>query len=400
MKLAVLTSTVSRNAGGLFYSVRYLHQSVSSDFHTQVYSFEDEYTKTDLSTWDNIPVKTFSFVVPSALKFSPEMNRELLNDKPDLIHVHGIWHGTSIASLAHKRNTGRPYLVSPRGMLDPWALSHSRWKKRLAYSLFEHSHLRRASCLHAVSHSEHNSMRAIGLKNPIALVPNGIDVPDLTADSKTKANTRKSLLFLGRIHPKKGLVNALKAWTAMNRKTTQEWQFVIAGWDQAGHLDELKDLCRDSKVPYSCPNLEDYLAEPNPSEEASVLFVGPAFGIQKDLLLRRASGFILPSFSEGMPMSVLEAWAYRLPVIMTEHCNIPEGFSANAAIRISTEAADISRGMAELMAATPEERDKMGSAGRFLVQERFTWPRIAEQMSSVYRWIHGSGDKPGCVIEH
>jgi poly(glycerol-phosphate) alpha-glucosyltransferase len=157
-----------------------------------------------------------------------------------------------------------------------------------------------------------------------------------------------------------------------------------------------------------------------------LLFTGPAFGEQKDQLLRAASAFILPSFSEGLPMSVLEAWAYGLPVLMTDHCNLPEGFANNAAIRIGTDVESIAAGLRTLFAAptsappasglppsqslqcpdrpltsdlrplTPDLQS-LGRNGRALVERQFTWPQVARQTQEVYDWVLGQGPKPDFV---
>jgi poly(glycerol-phosphate) alpha-glucosyltransferase len=119
--------------------------------------------------------------------------------------------------------------------------------------------------------------------------------------------------------------------------------------------------------------------------------------------LRQADAFILPSFSEGLPMSVLEAMAYRLPVLMTDHCNLPEGFAAEAAVRIGTglrgQPMGIDEGMCTLMEMSDSERVAMGQRGRALVEERFTWPQVAAQMKEVYEWVLGGGETPGCVMK-
>ena len=141
-----------------------------------------------------------------------------------------------------------------------------------------------------------------------------------------------------------------------------------------------------------------------PDNGASVIFTGPAFGEEKDRLLRQASAFILPSFSEGLPMSVLEAWSYGLPVLMTDHCNLPAGFAANAALRIGTDAESIAEGLRELFALPTTDHGQrttslisIGRNGRALVERQFTWPQVAAQMKEVYEWLLGGGPKPGCV---
>jgi len=139
--------------------------------------------------------------------------------------------------------------------------------------------------------------------------------------------------------------------------------------------------------------------EPLTNNLPPVAFLGPAFGAAKDQLLRQADAFILPSFSEGLPMSVLEAWSYRLPVLMTEHCNLPEGFANDAAIRIGTDVESIAEGMRLLQQSTIRDLQSIGQNGRSLVERQFTWPQVAAQMKEVYEWLLGGGLRPGCVRE-
>jgi poly(glycerol-phosphate) alpha-glucosyltransferase len=204
------------------------------------------------------------------------------------------------------------------------------------------------------------------------------------------------LLFLGRIHPKKGLVALLKAWAEIQNpksgiKNSKDWELVIAGWDQGGHEAQLKNLCGELGLQVSSRAWQEDLklnscklkTSPPELESADVHFFGPAFGEEKDALLRSADAFVLPSFSEGLPMSVLEAWSYGLPMVMTPECNLPEGFASGAALEIRSSAGGF-EGMRTLIEMTDQERAAMGMRGRRLVEERFTWPKVAAQMKAVY----------------
>jgi glycosyltransferase involved in cell wall biosynthesis len=324
-----------------------------------------------------------------------------------LFHTHGLWSFPSVAVPSVARRQRMPWVVSPHGMLDAWALHHSRWKKRVASILFERRHLAGSACLHALCAAECNAIRAHGLKNPVAVIPNGVALPGSARPRSARAG-RKVLLFLGRLHPKKGLLGLLEAWAGVHGRGG-DWQLVIAGWDQGGHEMELKKCCDDLSLPWTNGGGVDSLMglEEARSGAASVVFAGPVFGQIKQTVLEQADAFILPSFSEGLPISVLEAWAYGLPVLMTPECNLPEGVPAGAALEIGAggaragtrdRVAAIRQSLELLMEMSPEERHAMGAAGRRLVENRFSWPQVARQMTEVYQWVAGGGPKPDTVL--
>lgn len=318
--------------------------------------------------------------------------RKLRDYAPDLIHVHGLWMYHGAAAYGYARKNHIPLLVSPHGMLDPWALEHSQWKKLLMGVLFDRPMLRYAKCIHALCESEYESIRAYGLKNPVAIIPNGIDLP--ASFGKRLSRKRKRLLFLGRLHPKKGIPALLQAWSRLHRNNSDAWQLIIAGWDQNGHGQELKTLCHKLKL-----NAVEYLhgGDFGPAE---IAFVGARYGEEKAELLRQADAFILPSLSEGLPMAVLEAWAAQLPCLLTPQCHLPIGFEANAALRIEPDADSIHAGLIRLFSMPETERLSMGCRARALVQTYFSWFRIGRELQQVYHWCNRQGERPECVRIH
>ena len=166
-----------------------------------------------------------------------------------------------------------------------------------------------------------------------------------------------------------------------NKSILQNWSIRIAGWNQVGHQEELKGLCQELGL---CDIIK---------------FIGPVFGIEKEKELCKADAFILPSFSEGLPMSILEAWAYKLPCIMTDYCNLPEGFETNAAIRIEPNAESIAIGLETMFSLPNNERISMGCNGYQLCEKHFTWNVIAQQKLHLYRWLLGEDDKPEFLYE-
>jgi poly(glycerol-phosphate) alpha-glucosyltransferase len=331
-----------------------------------------------------------------------------MDPKADLLYAATLWKYPSWAALKWAERTGKPMMAAPHGSLDAWALSNAAWKKRIAAVLFKNRQLHKASCIRALCQSEADAIRAYGLTNPIAIIPNGVALPKEEQEIGDRSwkigqdkqpSTARTLLFLGRIHPKKGLPNLIrgfkKALHATPSTADAPWQLVIAGWDQAGHEAELMKLSEEIGLSFERRGA----GSESSTSTVSVVFFGPAFGEEKMSLLRRADAFVLPSFSEGLPMSVLEAWSYRLTVVMTPECNLPEGFAADAAIRIETGAESIAQGLNSLFSMSTSDLEAMGAKGRVLVEERFTWKTLAAQMREVYDWMLGGGATPSSVVK-
>lgn len=399
MKLVGLTARVSRRAGGLFNSMRRLLQSQAGlpGVTVDVLSVADEFTPQDLAAWLPLQPETYPARGPQSLRYAPELPGRLAAMNPDLVRVDGLWDYPSAVARDWSRRTRRPGLIAPRGMLDPWALRQWRIKKIALGWLYERAHLRGASCLHALCESELRAIRAFGLRNPVCVIPNGVDLPEpgrAATPQQPALAGRRILLFLGRLHPKKGLPNLLAAWAAV-KATHEDWLLAIAGWDQDGHEAELKRQADDLGLRWADTRQR---VESAPRGEVEVMFLGPKHEAEKEAAYAAAEVFILPSFSEGLPMAVLEAWASGKPVLMTPACNLPEGFSANAAFSIEPESESIAQGLRELFAMPAQDLAAMGERGRRLVQARFTWPRVAAQMQAVCEWLTGGGPRPFCVV--
>jgi glycosyltransferase involved in cell wall biosynthesis len=386
MKIGCVLDSLSRNAGGLFQSVRRLAQSLANaNTSVEVFGIEDENTGRDLADWHPIPVHQFPPATFQSWGYSSALVPALLEANLDVLLAHGLWKYSSLASHRWHRRTGRPYIIHPHGMLDPWAVQNAKWKKRAAYFVYERKHLRDAACLRALCDSEAESIRAFGLPNPICVIPNGVDLPDRSvshpAPWSSDLGNRKVLLYLGRLHPKKNLPALLAGWKAVQASSSQakNWVLVIAGWDQNKHEARLRKQAGEL-------GLED-----------SVHFAGPLFGNQKAGAYQNAEAFVLPSVSEGLPMVVLEAWAFGKPVVMTPDCNLPEGFAAGAAISTGKSADAIEDALHKLFEMDAAERTAMGERGRALVSEKFLWPRIADEMKDVCEWVVGGGPVPASV---
>lgn len=385
MRVLSVLESASRVDGGIFEAELALQRQLAqfTGVEVDVLALRDEFTDADALRWLPLKPRVGKVMGPRGFGFSLGLG-EAMRSGVDVGYCAALWKYPAWAFLDWQKRTGKPAVVAPHGSLDAWALQNSKWKKRIAAAIFKDRQLRNATCFRALCSAEADSIRAYGLKQRIEIVPNGVELAEkLTTEDTKGTEGKKKLLFLGRIHPKKGLVGALRAWanlkSEMGNPKWGGWQFVIAGWDQGEHEGELKALCRELGLRFADKHHLD----------ADVAFFGPAFGEEKEKLLRSASAFILPSFSEGLPMSVLEAWAYGLPVVMTPECNLPEGFACQAALGIRNGGMGNSKweGLRALLDMSDSDHIEMGRQGRRLVEEKFTWPKVAAQMHELFQDI-------------
>lgn len=379
--LAIVTGFLSPNAGGLYQSVRLpANRMAARGLKLSVHGLEDDRWDAARKSWTVPCLHAYRTKGPVRFGFAPGMATGIDRSEPDLLHLHGIWNYPSYIAYRWRKRTGQPLVISPRGMLDPWALANSKLKKRLVGRLFEKDNLGGADVLHALCRSEANAMRAFGLRNRIAIIPNGVDVPPahaLVADPPPDGI--KSLLFLGRIHPKKGLEELLNAWRIAGASSDLSgWRLDIAGWDDGGHEAALRAQMERLGI------------------TGTVRFLGGVHGAAKEEVLRLASAFILPSHSEGLPIAVLEAWAWGKPVFMTDACNLPEGLKAGAALRIAAEPVEMAGVLADWL-PRGEALAEIGCKGRVLAETVFNWEAVVDSQLQLYAWLAGAAGRPDFV---
>ncbi len=386
LSIGIVTSTLSRSGGGIFPIVRAHARGLAALPMTSVtvLGLRDATTEEDFESWQPVVPIAYRPLIPR-FGFAPRLSDDLQRSSHDVVHQHGLWLYPSIAVARWRRARARPVVISTQGMLEPWAIANSALKKRIAGALFERSNLAHAACIHC-SAAEVDGIHAFGLRNPIAVIPNGVDIPlrltPLARPAWMGSEPRRTLLFLGRIHPKKGILELLRAWSSLKSEFPQvakSWLLAIAGWDDGGHAAEVRALAEELRL-----------------DSNSVVFPGPLFGEAKTAALSHANAFILPSYSEGLPMTVLEAWSQGLPVLMTRECNLPEGFDAGAAVEITTRPDALAQVLSRTLVR--DDLSGIGIKGRDLVRSRFDWGSIVAELRSVYEWLVERGPRPSCVL--
>jgi len=321
--------------------------------------------------------------------YSLPMRHEISGHKPaefDVVHQHGIWTGISLITSQWRKITGLPTVVTPHGALDQWALKKSSWKKHIASFLYEYDNLQ-TSCLHALSAREAESFRSYGLNSPIAVIPNGISESWIRAKTDPTSFRHKFgidldariLLFLGRITPKKGLPLLLRSMAEL-RNELNGWRLVIAGADEFGHQREVNSLVSELQI------------------QDCVQIIGSVFDQDKRNAFSAASLFVLPSYSEGSPMVVLEALGAGVPVIATQASPWEELVTKNCGWWPPIDEAALVDALGEALAKNEFELEIMGAAGKGLVQDNYLWTEIAQKTVQLYEWLMSIGPMPEFVI--
>jgi len=290
----------------------------------------------------------------------------------DLCHAHGMWAGSAFV------------IVAPHGMLDPWALEQSAAAKKAALATYEGLRLRTATCLHALCEAELASIRRLGKDLPAFVVPNGVDIPDANqvramCESAAKRQDRRTLLYLGRIHAKKGLELVLGGFASAataDPRLRDEWTVEICGSGDADYIAKLQRLSSDLGL------------------SGVVRFAGPVAGEEKESRLTTATAFVLTSLSEGLPMAVLEAWAHGLPSLISEACNLSAPATTGAALLTNATMPAVTIGLGELLHMNENDRLEMGARARAYVERVHPWARVASRMAAIYRWAIDGGQRP------
>lgn len=290
--------------------------------------------------------------------------RKCLNENEfDIVHLHGTWSPILAIAAYMARSRNIPYVVSPHGCLEPWALGHRKVKKQVALAVYQRRVLRNASMLVATAGQELGSIRAAGLTGPVAVLPNGVD---LVAEPKRCAASERKILFLSRIHPQKGLGDLVLAWVRVRQPG---WRVVIAGPSEGGYEDEIKLLTRTHGL------------------EGDFEFPGLVLGEKKERCFAEADVFVLPTYSENFGIAVAEALARGIPVITTKGAPWQEIETHRCGWWVTPGVDGVSTGLTAAMAMSREALAEVGARGKKLVEEKYSWDRIGRDALRASEWM-------------
>ncbi len=291
----------------------------------------------------------------------------------DLVHLHGLWQWPTFAARRAAQAAGLPWVVSPRGMLEPWSLTQRTWAKRAALATWEGGTLRRAALLHATSEAEAAQFHSLGLRNPVAILPNLVEVPPVSRDAG--GDDHRGVLFLSRLHPKKGVEPLVRVWARV-APDFPGWSLRVHGPDPDGLGARLRGIAHGLG-----------LREPS-------FHLGPEVdGEAKEAVFRQASLFVLPTQSENFGNTVAEALARGLPVITTTGAPWEGLTREGCGWWIPAEEAALEAALREALALPPSSRRAMGEKGRAWMARDFGADRVALGMIQAYGTLR-SGRHP------
>jgi glycosyltransferase involved in cell wall biosynthesis len=377
LRVLFVTTAIDRSGAGLFEAVNGLATRLISPNPgaalTVVSVSSTELTQEQRAAWNGVEIvaERASSRIGGIRAIYRSLAR-LSSNNYDLIHAHGLWDGAAVASAAWAKRNKKPFVLSPHGMLEPWAFEHKMYKKAVPWLLWEKRAITAATVIEVKSRKEARGVASRGFCNPLAVIPIGVDSPPLPR-ARGEAGPVRTCVYVSRIHPVKGLENLIRAWAAVRPRG---WSLAIAGPDGGAYQR----------------TLEQQVVASNLTEQ--VRFVGPVFGDSKWSLLQSAELFVLPSFSENFGVAVVEALSQEVPVITTTATPWDELVSRKCGWQVEPNSAGIQRALSQAVSLPPDQLRQMGKAGRRYVDDCFRWEFIAAETLSLYAWACCGGAAP------
>lgn len=373
MKLLIFLTNIDQNKGGPSRSVPLLVKGLA-ELGVDVTLMVIESGDMNLHVLEGTSAKLH--LIPEDYK-RRDLESFIRREKFNVIHGQCIWEPLfhHVRVIADKNHI--PFLLTPRGTLEPWSLQQKKWKKKIARWLYQDKDLRKCACIYTTADMEAKHVRELGFENPISVIPNGIETSGYPC-RLDPAVDKKQVLFLSRIHPKKGIEVLLAAWKRVI-VAHPGWSLLIVGNGDDSYIQSLKDKVNEM-------SLSD-----------TVRISLPVFGEEKIALYQSSSLFVLPSYSENFGMVIAEALSCGVPVITTDNTPWELLNETQTGWCISLTEDNLVNAMEEALSMDSDTLYQMGQKGSREVYERFDYHSVAKKNVELYSWIIEGGTPPSFI---
>lgn len=367
-------NSIDKAAGGTATFLQLLSNNITKDVKISVAT---SFCDNPLSM-PNAAITYFNLKLKKWFELKKQFSTYLKSEKPHLVHINGIWTPQNWLFQKEAQKLGIVVILSPHGMLEPYILKRNSLKKKLAMFLYQNKAILSVNYLHTTAQSELDQVRNLGYKQLSGMIPNGIDISEIEKKQNPFNERVKNILFLSRVHPKKGIEILIDSVSKLN---TYKINITIAGEGEASYIHKLKNYAKEKQV------------------MQFFNFVGGLYGEEKKRVFQNADLFVLPTYSENFGIVIVEALASNIPVITTkgtpwEELNL---YKCGWWINLSEE--NLKNTILEAINKSPKELEEMGEKGRVLVEEKYEIKQVTGQMSEFYKWVNDDASlKPNFLI--
>lgn len=380
MKISHVISSIDKSAGGPTQSVvEMLGQLGNSACPVHINLHTAKTKRPVLEKFDQLNINV-SFYNKNLIGSLISLRRGLMQEDTHIFHGHGIWQMPTHQMVRVSRTRNIPLVITPHGMLKSWSLQQKSLKKKMALKLYQYRDLEAADCIHVASEEEAYHVRLVGLKNPIAVIPNGVPVPDQIRRYQAINGNKRRVLFLSRVVPNKGIEELLKVWSELDKHYLSNWCLDIYGNADRSYLAFLTNLVRKLGI------------------DDNARFMGPAYGVKKTEAYSNADLFVLPTYSENFGMAIAEALSFGLPVITTKGAPWQDVQENDCGWWIELEEEALASSLREALAMDRDLLHAKGLRGRAMIIEKYSSSHINQRWISLYNWLLGIDKRPDFIL--
>ena len=308
-----------------------------------------------------------------------EIAKYLADERFELIQIQSVWEMPYHKVILEARKQNIPYIVTPRGMLEPWSLSQKKWKKKLAWWLYQRNDVQKSACVFTTAKMEAEHVCKLGITTRKAVIPNGIETDAYPCKSSVEG-VKKQVLFLSRVHVKKGIELLFEAWKRLHSDYV-DWQLLVIGNGEAEYIHSLENRVESL-------GLKD-----------SIKILPPVFGEAKIKVYQESAIFCLPSFSENFGMVIAEAMSCGTPVITTTNCPWEILNETNTGWCVDLSVENLEHALREAMGMDANALYDIGQRASKLIYDNFDYRSVTRKTLRLYEWLLNSGEKPEFVYE-